>query len=930
MSILATKLYIPLTRPKVVGRSRLIQQLNNNLHRKLTLVSAPAGFGKTTLVSEWLSNCKCPAAWLSLDKRDNDLNRFLAYVVAALQTLSQSNVEGIRANFGEEVLSLLQSPPPVPTQPVLTTLLNELTTFKDKFILVLDDYHLIDALSVNEVVDFLLAHLPPQMHLAIISREDPELRLARLRAQGQLTELRADDLRFTVSETAVFLNQIMNLNLSNEALAALEQRTEGWIAGLQLAALALQGTVKDESQQGTAAFLQSFTGSHRFVLDYLVEEVLQQQPEKIQAFLQQTSILNHLSAPLCAAILETDRSTCQAHLEYLERANLLVVPLDNQQEWYRYHHLFADALQARLQKEQPDLLPILHQRACSWHIRHGQPAEAIHHALAAKDFATAADLIELTWSEVRRSCFQSPTWLAWVKALPEEQLIIRPVLCVGYAWELLNYGELQAAKKPLDRADQLLAAEAGQKGWPDKQTVEMVIANQAEFASLRATLATVRGYFAHASGDAVATLAYAQQALTLISETDFYTRGIASMLLGFAQWADGDLENAFQTMSDSMESMQQAGNVLYAISATSALADIRMMQGRLYDAIHVYQRGLQLATAQGESIRQGTADIYLGLAELHYEQGERERASQLLKASQDLGQKVALPHWPFRLCLLQARIQEGEGDFAGALAQLDEAESVYYPVPIPVVRPIAARKAKIWLRMGRHREAWGWLEHQGVAVDDDLHLLNEFEHIVLARALVARYEQDSDEEAIREAEHLLERLLNTAANENRKNSVVEILIVQTLAHRAQADQAATVATLANALKWAEPEGCVQIFLDEGKPLTDLLPKTASHEVSLPFLNKLMAMVTGDQQQTAVPPTPTIQLSSAVPSLIEPLTPREQEVLQLLVAGRSNPEIAQQLVIAVTTVKTHVKNLYGKLQVKNRSQAVARAKELNLA
>ena len=438
-SILATKLYIPPPRPKVVLRPRLVERLDEGLHHKLTLISAPAGFGKTTLVSEWVASCERATAWLSLDEGDNDLARFLAYLVAALQT--------IMADMGEGVLAVLQSPQPPPIESMLTALLNEITATPDDFILVLDDYHVMDAQPVDHALTFLLEHLPPQMHLVIATREDPQLPLARLRARGQLTELRAADLRFTPSEAAEFLNRVMGLNLSADDIAALETRTEGWITGLQMAALSMQG------RSDTASFIQAFTGSHRFVLDYLVEEVLQRQPEHMRSFLLQTAVLDRLNGSLCDAV--TGREDGRGMLETLERGNLFVIPLDDRRQWYRYHHLFADVLQTRLMEEWPDQVSALHRRASVWYEQNGLPSDAIRHALAAEDFERAADLIELAGPVVEESS-QTATWLGWVRALPDELVRARPVLSVWYAYALLGRGEMEAAEARLTDAERWL------------------------------------------------------------------------------------------------------------------------------------------------------------------------------------------------------------------------------------------------------------------------------------------------------------------------------------------------------------------------------------------------------------------------------------------------------------------------------------------
>src|SRR6266566_1796928 len=493
--ILATKLYLPRLRPNVVSRPRLLERLNEGLHRKLTLIAAPAGFGKTTLVSEWVALIERPkarTAWLSLDEGDNDPARFVAYLVAALQTI------------GEGVLGVLQSPQPPPTESILTALLNEITTLPDHFVLVLDDYHVIDAKAVDMALAFLVEHLPPQMHLVIATREDPHLPLARLRARGHLTELRAADLRFTASEAAEFLNQVMGLNLSAEDIAALEDRTEGWIAGLQLAALSMQG------HQDVPGFIRAFAGDHRYIVDYLVEEVLQRQPEPVNSFLLQTAILDRLHGPLCDAV--TGQEEGNARLEALERGNFFVVPLDDQRHWYRYHHLFAEVLSAHLLAEQPDQVSTLHRRASAWYERHGSAADAIRHALAAEDFVRAADLVELAVPAMLRSR-QEATLLGWLKALPDELVYLRPVLSVGYAGALLVSGEFEGVEARLQNAERWLDTTADRTELALAPPAEMVVVDEVEFRRLPGSIAVYRAGSAQALGDAANTMKYARLAL---------------------------------------------------------------------------------------------------------------------------------------------------------------------------------------------------------------------------------------------------------------------------------------------------------------------------------------------------------------------------------------------------------------------------------
>ncbi len=904
--ILTTKLYIPPPRSKVVLRPRLIERLNEGLHRKLTLISAAAGFGKTTLVSEWAAGCDEKVAWLSLDAGDNDPACFLAYLIAALQTLALSKVEGIAANLGAGALGVLQSPQPPSIESILTTLLNEIATIPDHFILVLDDYHAIDAKPVDNALAFLLEHLPPPMHLVIATREDPHLPLARLRARGQLTELRATDLRFTRAEAADFLNQVMGLNLSADNIAALEARTEGWIAGLQLAALSMQG------RSDAASFIQSFTGSHHFVLDYLVEEVLQRQPEHVRNFLLQTAILDRLSSPLCDAV--TGQEDGRGMLEALERGNLFVIPLDDQRQWYRYHHLFAEVLQAHLREAQPDHVSTLHQRASEWYEQNGLRSDAIRHALAADDLARAAGLIELAWSAMDLS-YQSSTWLGWAKALPDELIRARPVLSVGYAWALLDGGELEASEARLHDAERCL----------DTPTDKMVVVDKEQFCSLPASIATARAYRSLALGNVPGAVKYAEQALKLTPEDDQVRHIQATSLLGIAQYTSGDLEAAERSLTDFHANLRKTGEILTLIGVTFLLADIRVALGRLHEAESIYQQSLRLATVQGEPMPLGTADLYRGLGELYVERGDLETGAQHLKTGKKLGEQTALTDWPHRLCVSQARLKEAQGDLEGALALLDEAERVYIRGPLPDVRPVAALKARVWLKQGRLAQALGWAREQGLLVGDSIRYAREFEHITLARVLIAQHKNDPVADSIPEAIALLERLLQAAEAGGRMGSVIEILLLQALALQAQGKVSQALASMERALALAEPEGYVRIFVDEGEAMRLLIEKQ-SHHRDRPlsgYADKLLAALA----RPAARPQPKI--SHPKSTMIEPLSERELEVLKLLRSELSGPEIAQQLIVSLNTLRTHTKNIFIKLGVNNRRAAVRRAEELDL-
>ncbi len=904
--ILATKLYIPPPRPKVVLRPRLIERLNEGLHRKLTLISAPAGFGKTTLLSEWLAGCERPAAWLSLDEGDNDPARFLAYLVAALQTIAP--------NIGEGVLGVLQSPQLPPTESILTALLNEITTLPDDFVLVLDDYHVIDARAVDDALAFLIEHLPPQMHLIIATREDPHLPLARLRARGQLSELRATDLRFTPSEAAVFLNQAMGLNLSAEDVAALETRTEGWIAGLQLAALSMRG------REDVPGFIRAFAGDNRYIVDYLVEEVLQRQPERIRSFLLQTSILDRLSGPLCDAV--TDQEEGNARLEALERGNFFVVPLDDKRHWYRYHHLFAEVLYAHLMAEQPDQVSTLHRRASAWYEHNGSAAEAIRHALAAEDFERAADLVELAVPAMRRSR-QEATLLGWLKALPDELVHCRPVLGVAYAHVLLASGEFEGVEDRLRDAERWLDTTADRRARPDAPAAEMAVVDEEEFRRLPGMIAIARAGQALALGDVPGTVKYARRALDLAPEDDHLTRGGAAGFLGLASWTSGDLEEAHRSYADGMASLQRDGYISDAVGGAIALADIQMAQGRLRQAMRTYERGLQLATEQGDPVLRGTADMYVGMSELHRERNDLEAATQHLLRSKEQGEHTGFPQNPYRWCVAMARILEAQGDLYGALDLLDEADRLYVSDFYPNVRPIAALKARVWVAQGRLGEALGWAREQGLSAEDDLTYLREFEHITLAKVLLARYESDREEHSVHQAIGLLERLLHAAEEGERTGRVIEILVLQALAHEAQGDSPSALMPLERGLTLAEPEGYVRVFVDEGRPMARLVSEAAARGIMPDYTARLLAEFKAEEQEADESHLPPAQL------LAEPLSQRELEILQLIAQGLSNREIGERLFLALDTVKGHNRRIFSKLLVQRRTEAVAKARSLNI-
>jgi LuxR family transcriptional regulator, maltose regulon positive regulatory protein len=896
--LLETKLYVPRSRRGLVPRPRLSERLDRGTASKLTLVSAPAGFGKTTLVTEWLAAgsgapaTERPAAWLSLDRADNDPASFWTYVIAALRTVA--------SGVGESALTLLQAPQPPPIETVLTALLNDLGATAGDIVLVLDDYHVIDASEVQGGMAFLLDHLPPWLHVVIASRADPALPLARWRARGELVEIRAADLRFTPDEAAAYLNEMMGLQLTAQDVAALEARTEGWIAALQLAALSMQG------RDDVAAFIAGFAGDDRYVVDYLVEEVLQRQPDRVQAFLLQTSILDRLSGPLCDAV--TGQGGGKATLEALDRGNLFLVPLDDRRRWYRYHHLFADMLHARLLDERPGQVPDLHRRASAWYEQNGERSVAIGHALAAEDFGRAADLVELAIPAMRRTR-QEAALGGWLKALPDEVVRVRPVLSVGLAGALLAVGDFEGVEGRLRDAERCLGTGAGAQA----PAAEMGV-NDEEFRRVPAGIELYRSALAMARGDVLGTVRHARRAVDFSPEEDHLVRASAAGMSGLAFWTSGDLEAGYSAYAECVAGLRRAGHIADIFGCSIALADIRIAQGRLGEAMRTYEQALQGAAEQGGPVLRGTADMYVGMSEVYRERDDLPAATQQLLRSQELGEHNGLPQNRYRWRVAMARIRQAEGGLPGALDLLDEAERLYTGDFFPNVRPVPALKARIWIAQGRLGEAFGWAREHNLSVDDDLSYLREFEHITLARMLLGERAEDS----VHQATRLLERLLLAAEEGERTGRVIEILVLQALTRQRRGDIPAALARLERAVTLAEPEGYVRVFVDEGQPMASLLRALAKQRIAGNYVRRLLAGVgeTGHDR-------PVEQ------ALIEPLSERELDVLRLLGTELDGPAIARELTVSLHTVRTHTKHIYAKLAVTNRRAAVRRAQELDL-
>jgi LuxR family maltose regulon positive regulatory protein len=916
--ILTTKLHIPSLRRNLVPRQRLLGRMDQGLHRRLTLVSAPAGFGKTTLLGEWIRSHgggnapPLKVAWLSLDHGDNDPARFFAYLAAALgqgeEDLARARGSGLE--FAGSRLQELH----------LVKLINQVAARPEAFALVLDDYHLITAQAIHDAVAFLIDHLPENLHLILATRADPPLPLPRLRARGHLTELRQSDLRFTTEESTAFLNNVMGLDLSAGDTAALEARTEGWIAGLQMASLAIQarlsqGEGQEPSHSARSEFVRALTGSHRFVLDYLVEEVLEQQPEEVQHFLLCTSILDRLCAPLCDSVIANleSRETgiapdfpisrfpdSQAVLEHLEATNLFIIPLDPERRWYRYHRLFADLLRRRLGQGFPELVPTLHRRASAWYEQQGLAAEAIDHALAAGDLERAARLIDQA-AEATLMRSEVTTLLRWLDALPDQCVQARPSLCIFQAWALLLAG------RPVDAVEARLQDAAHSEA-------------AAKTGPILALLALYRGQVSHAGE-------LARQALQQLPEDDLFLHNLSVWIVGLSGLLAGDLATSSQALDQVARRSHRAGNVMIAVMVLCNVAELRMQQGWLHQARDVYQEALAWATDEGGDLLPIAAEALMGLGALFYQWNDLDAAKRHLVEGIELSggwSNVAALEGYVSL----AHVRQAQGDTAGAAEALQEAVQLARQFDATEIDDnlVAAQQAQLWVTHGNLAAAERWVEERALVVDDILAELKEraagggsrtrqhrtAEYFTLVRVLIAQERYD-------QALALLEPLLAIGERWGLKERLIRAQILRALALGARGDTAWAMEALTQALSLAEPAGYVRIFLDEGEPMARLLYQAVDKKILPEYVNRLLAAFPAPQPLARGPQA----------EMLEPLSERELEVLRLLAAGLSNPEIAEELVIAVSTVRSHCKNIYGKLDVHSRWDAVQRGQELGL-
>jgi LuxR family maltose regulon positive regulatory protein len=898
--LVETKLLPPRPRARPVSRPRLEELVERGSRASLTLVAAPAGFGKTSLLAGWLTSggIDRPTGWVSLDERDRDAATFWTYVLSAIDRAAPGTATAALAELQSHQVDI---------ESVLTGLLNELSVLPEDIALVLDDFHLADGPCIRAGVTFLLDHLPPQLHVVISTRADPALPLTRMRARGELVEVRAADLRFTAREATSYLNDTCDLRLEPAEVTALEARTEGWVAALQLAALSLRGR-EDASQ-----FIAGFAGDDRFVVDYLADEVLDRQAPDVRRFLLDSSVLDRLTAPLCDAV--TLRADSAVMLESLERQNLFLIPLDRNRRWYRYHHLFADVLRARLVHERPGDVAELHRRAGDWFDSAGEPDAAVRHALAAGDVDLAADRVELGIPAMLRERREDVV-CRWVDQLPSEVVAERPVLAVGLIGGLMSSNRFEGVDHRLRDVERLLA-----------HPTDVAVVDHRELARLPAAVETYRAALGLVDSDLPDTVEHAEKALALAADDDHLSIAAASAVLGLVTWTNGDLEAAHRGYRAASAHLLQAGHIADVVGCAITLADIEMTLGRFDAAEGSYRDALALTTRHDPLLR-GTADMYVGLSRVSYERGDLPGAADLLRRADELGEAAGLPRNPHRWRVAIALLRAADGDTPTAIGLLDEAERVYVGDFAPNVQPIPATRARMQAAVGQVTAAQDWARRSGLSTSDDLTYLREYEHVTLARVLLADAAAATRADGhLADVAGFLDRLLDAAETGGRVDTVTEVLVLQALAWQVAGQPDLAAAALDRAVGLAEPEARVRVFTDVGPVLAgrlvDILRTLARSHRGSGYLRRLREAAAREHARRAVPHDEPAQL------LVDPLSSRELDVLRLLRSDLDGPSIARELGVSLATVRTHTQHIFAKLGVNSRRAAVRRAHQLNL-
>ncbi len=901
--LLSTKLHMPGPRAGLVARPRLATRLEEGAGSGLVLVVAPAGYGKTVLLAEWARTTRHPIGWLSLDTGDNDPARFWRHVLAAL--------DRIRPGLDERVGPLLGPPAPAGVEGIVTALINDLAAGSaedDAVLLVLDDFHAINAEAVHASLGYLLDHRPPGLRLVLASRSDPPLGLARMRARGVMTEVRSGDLRFTLDEARALLHEGTSGSgtaLSDAMVEALATRTEGWAAGLQLAALSLRG------QPDVGAFIEAFTGSHRYVLDYLAEEVLERQTDDMREFLLETSVLERLSGPLCDVV--TGRGDSQARLEAVDAAGLFLVALDDVRGWWRYHHLFADLLRVRL-KQQTDRTARLHRAAAAWYEEQGLTDDAIHHTLEGGETVWAARLIEEHFDTLFNLRGEEATIRRWLPALPRDLVSRRPRLLLAQAQMAAMRGDVDTMEPLVDAAERSAGHAPGDPYEPTAGRSASLLVN------VPAVMALQRSYIAQLRGDAEATAEHTARAAALVNPDELMLLSAVEGFRGVSEWLRGNLDAAERTFASSIGRWRSAGQVTTAAWGAYSLARLQRAQGRLDAVVRTCRQALEFSSTTDGALLPAAGPAFVGLGQVEYQRDHLDAALDHVTTGVTLSRQfVHTPPLAAGLITL-AWIHQATGDRATALGLVREAEGLA-PGPPGLLNPVPAQRARLMLAQGALAEVEDWVRACGLGVDDDPAFPAEADYLVLARLLLA---QDRPDEAL----PLLTRIHAAAVAQRRLRSVIEAGALSALARWATSaggdDDGVAVGTLASALIDARPQGYVRVFADEGRPMAALVARLAAAQRAGVVATKVppdyLARIEGSFEAARGGPAQ---------DLIDPLTNRELEVLALLAAGKSNHAIADDLVVSLDTVKKHVSHVLGKLDAGNRTEAVARGRGLGL-
>ena len=947
--LLKTKLYIPPIKSDILDRPRLVNRLFEGLDGKLTLISAPAGFGKTTLITSWIHSQEenfrsysslPPAAWISLDEGDNDPIRFVSYLIAALRK--------IQPEVGTSTFDILQTPNPQPDDILLVSLINELSEIRTKFMVVLDDFHVIKDERVHSIITFLLENQPPQMHMVISSRADPPWPYARLRGRGQINEIRVNEMRFTPEESAGFLNVVMGLELSPEDISALEDRTEGWIAGLQMAALSIQGRKRSQGEHSVTVFVKAFAGSNRFVLDYLLEEVLNQQSSEIQAFLLQTSILERMTASLCDDVTQRDDS--QELLAQLEQANLFVIPLDDERRWYRYHQLFSDLLKSVLGKNFPNYELHLHRRASNWFENNGLMVDAVSHALTAGDTERVASLVEGNAALAMMDYGELNTLVNWLDTLPQEVACSRPWLCVFNAWALVYTGRLDAVEPLLQNAENLLesmekidkqgevvefSSEVGDSDGVNQTggIVSIPPIGELERQHIFGNICAIRAYVAELRGDFGHAIDCARDALENLPDEDLMARGSAATVLGAVLRLCGDFESARQALDEAKLLRQAAGDSQTVLFVNCSQAYLLVVQGKLREAERSFREVLQLSEMGvgrgGRSLPiKGFAHTRISAVLREWNEMESAvfHADKGLEISKRWGQADVLVYG----FVEKARTLQVLGKEKEAREVLREARIVAFNVSPWFGSLLESWEAQLYLMQGNRQQPLQWIQKHGLKFDDPFEFPRESEYRVLARFLIAQAKAEPNSNQIDQALSLLDRLIDMEASAGATSALIEVLVLKAIALMLKGNQSEANLVFERGLHLGEPERFVRTFLDEGREVAELLLLAKSQGIAVEYVNYLLhAMDDEINLEKLVVEAAVSQTKFTAMGLVEPLSERELQVLRLMDSELSSPEIAEELVLAVSTIRSHIKNIYSKLGVHSRYEAVERAREMDL-